>query len=157
MNILNSIGFDPSLLGAGAMGATIGFILGVLIVLFFIICIIVYLYKCWAWYTIAKKLKYKNAWLAWIPIAQYFLYPILAKKDWAWGFIVLLPLVLLPLLIIPIAGIIIFSLGCLIVTILKIIWSWNIFEQRKFNGALSLLLLIPIAYLIIIGIIAWSK
>ncbi len=74
-----------------------------------------------------------------------FLMPILAKKKWAWGFIVLVPIV----------GIVYF-----------IIWEWNIYEQRKYPGWLTLipfLWVIPVvglvaglANLVVMGLVAWK-
>jgi len=61
---------------AGALGLAIGFVIAIML----IFGLALYVYTSWAWYTIAKKLKYKKAWLAWIPVANFFLYPILAKK-----------------------------------------------------------------------------
>lgn len=113
--------------------------------IFFVIVLAVYVYFAWAWMTIAKKLGYDKPWLAWIPIANLFLFPILAKKDWAWGFIFL----------IPIANLVFFF-----------IWTWNIYEQRKYPGWLCLaplLGIIPvigflgsIAHLVIVGLVAWK-
>ncbi len=127
-----------------ALGGLIGFILAFI---FFavLILLILYFYVAFAWYTIGKKLGYKKSWLAWIPIANLFLLPILAKKHWAWGWFILIP---------P------------IYFILAIIWIWLIFERRGFPGALSLILLFSIlpivggifffAFLVMLGIVAWS-
>jgi|APSaa5957512622_1039677.scaffolds.fasta_scaffold53603_2 hypothetical protein len=99
-----------------------------------------YIYHALAWYSIAKKLKYKNPWLAWIPIANLFLIPILAKKKAVWGLMFL----------VPIANIVFF-----------IIWNWKIFKRRKQPGWFALAPIIPqiggILYLIAIGIVAWSN
>lgn len=118
---------------------------GAFLLLGIIMIIALYIYTALAWSSIAKKLKYKNHWLAWIPIANFFLMPILAKKHWAWGFIFLVPIV----------NIVFF-----------IIWTWNIFEQRRYPGWLSLIPIlgvIPvvgglamIAYLVILGLVAWK-
>ena len=86
--------------------------------------IVLYIYLAFAWMTIAKKLKYKKAWLAWIPIANMFLVPILAGKKWYWGF----------MFFVPIANI-----------VFAIMWMWKIFEKRKYPGWLAL---IPLAGMI---------
>ncbi|RJQ18232.1 hypothetical protein C4573_00740 [Candidatus Woesearchaeota archaeon] len=116
-----------------------------MIVFLIIVFIALYIYCAFAWMTIAKKLNYDKPWLAWIPIANMFLIPILAKKNWAWGFIFLVPIV-----------------GA----VFYFIWTWNVFEQRKYPGWLSLIILgyiIPwlgilfgIAHLVIIGLVAWK-
>jgi len=105
----------------------------------------IYVYSCFVWMTIAKKLKYNKPWLAWIPIVNFFLIPILAQRKWPWGFIVL----------VPIAGIVFYS-----------IWTWRIYTLRKYPGALCLIPLagiVPflgwpacIANLLILGLVAWK-
>ena len=40
-----------------------------------------YVYFAFAFMTIAKKLGYDKPWLAWIPIANIFLFPILATNE----------------------------------------------------------------------------
>lgn len=126
------------------VGSMIGLLAG-LIVLIVLLSIALYVYYAFVWMTIARKLKYKKAWLAWIPIANFFLVPILAKKHWTWGFMFL----------VPIANIVFFF-----------IWTWNIFEQRKYPGWLALIPLagfIPVvgglaslAYLVVLGLVAWK-
>lgn len=108
--------------------------------------IALYVYTAFAFMEIAKKLKYDKPWLAWIPVANIFLIPILAKKHWAWGF----------MFFVPFAGF-----------VFLIIWTWKIFELRKYPGELSLVLIgitIPfvsffalIAYLVILGFVAWKN
>ena len=116
------------------------------IVFAIIFSLAIYIYFALAWSTIARKLKYKNHWLAWIPLAQLALIPILAKKKWTWVFMFL----------VPIANFVFF-----------IIWMWKIYERRKYPGALSLIYIgqvIPlvhlaasIANLVILGIVAWNN
>jgi len=110
-----------------------------------IVLIALYVYAAIAWMTIGRKLGYKNSWIAFIPIANYFLFAILAKKHWTWGFMFFVPLANF---------------------VFAIIWHWNIFERRKYPGALSLIMIgwiIPfinwlatLAYLVVIGLVAWQ-
>ncbi|MBL7148417.1 MAG: hypothetical protein ISS82_06325 [Nanoarchaeota archaeon] len=142
-NNLTALG---DLLGTSSDAATIftsgaiAALIAVGIILAIILFAGIYVYYALAWSTIAKKLKYKKPWLAWIPVAQLFLIPILAKKKWAWGFMFL----------VPIANI-----------VFCIIWTWKVFERRKYPGWLSLSIIIPkvggILYLIAIGFVAWGK
>lgn len=122
-------------------------ILVVLFVFFIFLFVIgIYVYFSLAWYAIAKKLKYKNAWLAWIPFANLFLLPILAKRKWGWGFFLFVPVVNL---------------------VLAIIWCWSIYKRRGYPGELSLFKIgyvmppvIPFFFIIdviITGIVAWEK
>jgi len=118
---------------------------GAMLAVGIIISLGVYVYCAFAWMTIAKKLGYKKAWLAWIPIANLFLYPILADKDWVWGFI----------LLVPIVNVVFFFM-----------WTWQIFEKRKYPGWLSLIpllsvipflnIVVVLAYLVVLGVVAWN-
>ncbi len=120
-----------------------------LIVLAVILGIAVYVYFAFAWMTIAKKLGYKNAWLAWIPFANIAMILSLGGFHWAWIFLLVVPV-----------------LGWLAVLVLMIIATWRIFEKRKYPGWLALvhvLELVPLvsglaglAYLVIIGLVAWA-
>lgn len=146
-----------------ALGLGFGVLMFFTILVALFLIIIVFLYKAFALYTIAKKLGSKHAYLAWIPIAQFFLYPILADEKWEWGLIALLPIVT-PLLFIPFAIIpfvnfflvLLIAIGVLTLIAFRTYWIWKIFEKRNYHGALSLLTLISIANLIILGIVAWK-
>jgi len=122
---------DSSNIGLVALIAAFFFV-------FIIIGIAIYVYNGFVLMTIAKKLKNPRPWLAWIPVANFFLLPQLAGQAWQYGFFIFLPLVNIVFLI---------------------YWFWHILEKRKYAGALSLLILIPylgvIAWLITIGIVAW--
>lgn len=122
-------------------------LLGTFLIFLLLVFVGLYVYFAWAFMTIARKLKYKKAWLAWIPLAQFALFPILAKKKesaWPWVFI----------LLVPFANF-----------VFMIIWTWKIYEYRKYPGALALISLasfIPflgffagIANLVVWGLVAW--
>jgi NADH:ubiquinone oxidoreductase subunit 6 (subunit J) len=157
-----NFGFGEMAGMAGLFGAAFAIVLTILI----IIGAALYIYQALAWQSIARKLKYKNPWLAWIPVANFFLLPILAKKKWTWGLIILLPFALLPFMFIPIVGIILYWLAIMFIILMTVVWTWDIYEKRKYPGWLSLapaLLFIPIiniialiAHFVIIGFIAWS-
>lgn len=127
---------EADVLGMGFIGALMGFYL--------IIAAAMYVYFGFVFMTLAKKLKYDKPWLAWIPVANMFLYPILAGKTWPWGF----------LLFVPLANV-----------VFIIMWLWKIYEKRKYPGALSLVglgMIIPflgilagIAHFVIMGVVAW--
>ena len=140
MIISEKFGEDvASAIGAGAMGVLIG--VGILIALVMLLAL--YVYTSLAWYTIARKLKYKYAWMAWVPIVRWAMILQLGGFHWAWVFLVLIPV-----------------LGWIPLLILLIIASWRIYEKRKYPGWFSLAWLIPriggILHLIVLGFVAWK-
>lgn len=132
-------------LAGGATGLIAGF-LGALILFFWII---IYAYHAWAWMKIGEDMKYKRPWLAWIPFAGSAMRLQLGGFHWAWIFLLLIPI-----------------FGWLALIVLLSIAIWRIFEDRKYSGWLALsfpLMFLPkldifgLAYLIVIGVVAWKK
>jgi len=114
------------------------------IILLVLIFIALYIYHALAWSAIAKKLKYKKHWLAWIPFANIAMILQLGGFHWAWIFLLVIPF-----------------FGWLAVLVLVIMALWKIFEKRKYPGWYSLSLVIPkvgiVLYLVAIGFVAWKK
>jgi len=145
-------------------------VLIVLISVMLLFLIGVYIYTSLAWYKIAKKLKHKNPWLAWIPFANISLMLELGNFSWAWVFLVLIPIAaIIPLALSEGAGalfvigiiLMIFAiLAMLALAVLVIIANWKTFERRKHPGWYSLAPIIPYAgsilYLVAIGLVAWQ-
>ncbi len=136
-NWTNLTGFKQAFIG-GATGA----LLATMIFLFIIFCIVVYVYAALALMAIAKKTKTKNAWLAWIPIANFYLLTQMAKKSGHWTWILLLS-------VLPFGRVFVLAAG---------IWFfWIVAKKLKFPGWISLLLAIPLVNLVVLGIMAWKK
>ena len=114
------------------------------IILLVLIFIAIYIYHALAWSAIAKKLKYKRHWLAWIPFANIAMILQIGGFHWAWIFLLVIPF-----------------FGWLAVLVLVIMALWKIFEKRKYHGWYSLSLVIPkvgiVLYLVAIGFVAWKK
>ena len=129
-----------SFVGGVVGGALIA--LGVLVGL--IILAVLYVYTSLAWYSIARRLKYKNSWIAWIPIVRIAMVLDLGGFHWAWIFLIFLPVI-----------------GWAALFIVWIIAMWRVFRRAKHPGWFSLAILIPelggLLYLISIGIVAWDK
>ena len=117
-----------------------------MIVFAFIVMIALYVYFALALQSIARKLKYKNPWLAWIPFLNIAMIFQLGNFHWAWVFLYLATAI-------PLVG----FLAVLALLVLTIISFWRMFEKLNYSGALSLLLLVPVARLIMIGVVAWNK
>ena len=70
---------------------------------------------------IAKKMKYKHPWLAWIPFGASAMRLQLGKFHWAWVFLFLIPV-----------------LGWIAILVLLTISIWRIFDKLKYPAWLSL-------------------
>ncbi len=128
-------GVLAGLLGGGAL--IFG---GVMLVFSIIISLSLYVYTSLALMNIAKKMDQENTWFAWVPILNTVLLFKMGDQN---------PLLLL-LLLIP-------GIGALIVGIFSIISLMNICEKRGYDKLLGLLALVPLANLILIGVLAWGK
>tara|TARA_Y100000310_G_scaffold338638_2_gene428835 strand:+ start:411 stop:845 length:435 start_codon:yes stop_codon:yes gene_type:complete len=135
--------FCDQLSNAALPGAVAGVLLGLGILMALLFIAAFYVYTALAWMTIARKLKHKRPWLAWIPIVNISLILQLGKFHWAWVFLILIPVA-----------------GWIALFILSIIATWRIFEKRKYPGWFSLAPLVPkiggLLYLIAIGFVAWA-
>lgn len=135
----NSDGFTQAV-----SGGVLGGLLAVGIVFLVIISIGFYVYTALAWMTIAKKVKHKKPWLAWIPFANISMWLQMGGFDWKLVFLLLIPF-----------------LGWIAILVLMIISHWRVFEKLKYPGWFSLSMIIPkvgwILYPVAIGVIAWMK
>jgi hypothetical protein len=81
--------FTEMLSPAGATDGAIGIMIIIFILVFLLIFVPIYVYSALALSKIAKRLKYSKPWLAWIPIANMWLFPAMAKMHW-WPVLVFL-------------------------------------------------------------------
>jgi len=115
-----------------------------------ILGLIFYAYMAWALMTIARRLNEPAAWLAWIPIANLWLFWKLTGTE-QWSFWIILAGTFLGF--IPFFGMILVFLSIIIF----FWWGWVLAERLGKPGALVLLNLIPIlGPLIYWGILAWT-
>jgi hypothetical protein len=101
-----------------------------------VILIPFYVYWALATQVIARKTNTQNAWLAWIPVANFILWAKIANKPVWWGLLCIVPLV------------------GMVFTVL--VWM-AIAEARHKPNWWGILTLIPIANFIVPGYLAWSK
>jgi hypothetical protein len=136
--------FNAENFSQAVSGGIIGGLLAVGIVFLVLVSIGTYVYNSLAWMTIAKKVKHKKPWLAWIPFANISMWLQMGGFHWALVFLILIPI-----------------LGWIALLVLMIISHWRVFEKLKYPGWLSLSIIIPkvggILYLIVIGFVAWAK
>lgn len=127
----------------GFLGGLLGVFIAVGILIAVVLFAVVYIYHALAWQTIARKLKHKNPWLAWIPFANISQILQLGGFHWAWVFLILIPV-----------------LGWIALMVLGVISLWRIYERRHYPGWFSIGLVIPkiglLLYLVTIGFVAWN-
>lgn len=124
---------------AGGMAA----FLGAYMVFTVIIGLAIYIYMGIALMKIADKLSVPNGWMAFIPIANLYLITQLAGVPW-WTMLGVL------LAFIPV-------IGYLASLALSIWWFWKICERLGKEGWWGIVIsLVPIANLILIGMLAWG-
>jgi uncharacterized membrane protein YciS (DUF1049 family) len=131
---------DPIILAVLAVLGIVGIVIGIIVLSG------IYIYFALTLSTIAKKKGYANTWLAWIPVVNLFLFPILTGRKWTWGLLFFVPIVNVVFLII-----------CL----------WEMLERERYDGKWSLILLgflsprpsfvVFVSFLIILGVLAWKK
>ncbi|MFH1649429.1 MAG: hypothetical protein ABIA93_02685 [Candidatus Woesearchaeota archaeon] len=132
-----------NMLDAYGMGALLGAFAGMM-VFFVILFIAAYIYQAWATMVIAQKTKTKYPWLAWIPIANLFLLPMIAQVPW-WTALIVVVASFIPFL------------GIVVVIAATIWWWWKISERRNYPGPLGILMVVPIAQWIVLGFLAWKE
>ncbi len=147
--LFNTSSIDMGTFGGAVLGGGLAAIGIILIIIAIALFAAVYIYHAIAWQRIAKNLKYKRSWLAWIPFASSAMRLQLGKKfHWSFVFLYLIPI-----------------LGWIAIWILLLISHWSVFEKLNYPGWLSLLQLIDlvasgigtIANLIVVGFVAWKK
>ncbi|MEM3374299.1 MAG: hypothetical protein QXE31_03695 [Candidatus Woesearchaeota archaeon] len=135
----NDVVFGDS--AAGLLGLLMGMM--VFLVLF---SVAVYVYMSLALMKTAQRLNVQNAWLAWIPIANFYLMLKMAKMN---------PMLMLLIIALIIPFINFFaSLTLMVVSIMA---QWKICEARQKPGWWAILMMIPIVNFVIWGILAWGK
>jgi hypothetical protein len=132
------------------LGGAMGTLIAIGILFMILVFAALYVYHSLAWTAIAKKMKFKKSWLAWVPIASGAMKLKLGKFNWAWIFLILIPI-----------------FGWMALIVLITIATWRIFEKLRHPRwyALSFpLMFCPgisfigfIAYFVIIGVVAWGK
>ncbi len=105
-----------------------------------------YVYTSFAYMYIGKKAKVSNPLLAWVPRFGPSIIAYKASKMHWWPWLLLIAY-FIPYFLFFVAPIFL---------IIRIIWTWKMFEVIKKPGWWALLTLIPIVNLIIIGIAAWG-
>jgi hypothetical protein len=133
---------SSSFLGSG-VGAFMATFIAAFVVAAIIICLAVYIYNSFALMMIANKMKIKNSWLAWIPIANVFLLTQMAGIS-GWFTLMIL-----------ITGVP--QIGWLAYTVFTAWMWWKIAPKIKFPEWYGILMVLPIVNLVVIGLMAWGK
>lgn len=136
---------DPLLTSmSGSMGlGPLAAVLGAFFVVFLIVCLALYIYMAIALMVVANKVKVKNSWLAFIPIANIWLMTQVGGISGWWTLAILLG-------VIPFVG------ALAIIALMIYIW-WKIAEAIRKPGWWGILMIIPVVNLVIVGVMAWGK
>jgi len=99
-----------------------------------------YIYSALTLQKTAQRLGMKNTWFAWFPILNAILLFKMGDLNPYLLFLLLIPIV-----------------GALILSILSLIALMNICEKREYDKVYALFILIPLAGLVLWGLLAWGK
>lgn len=130
-------------LGAGIFGGMLGGLAVLGIFALVLLGIALYIYTSLALMTIAKRTKTKPEWLAWIPFVNLYLVTKIGKVS--------------PLTLLALFAYLIPAVGGLIFAGFTAFWWWKVSEARRKPGWWGILMIIPVANLIIMGMLAWGK
>jgi hypothetical protein len=125
-----------ALASAGVFAA----LMGVMLIPTIVMGLGTYIYTSVAYMTIAKKLNHPNPWFAWVPILNFVLLLQLADMS-PW----LVLLILIP------------GVNAIAMLILSVMTMMKICEKRGMDKNLGLLMLVPVANLVLPGLLAWKK
>jgi hypothetical protein len=111
---------------------------------------IFYLYFCMCLFFIARKLALPNAWYAWVPVMNLYIFVTAAGKPGWWMVIIV---VLLVLMMIPVVGIV---FGLVITVLFTYLWMC-ITQNIGKNRWLGILMLVPVVMIVFPAFLAFSK
>jgi len=127
--------------GAAAAIGAVGILFGGMMLLFSLaVTMALYVYTSLALMTIARKLEAENEWFAWVPVLNMALLLKLGMQN-PW----LVLLILIP------------GIGAIILAVLSIVALMKVCEKRGYDKLLGLLSLVPVANLVLLGVLAWGK
>lgn len=135
--VINSELTDEDSIAAGILATIFG---GTILFFTIAIGVVTYVYTAITLQKIAKKLGDQNPWFAWIPVLNSILFFKLGDQN-PW---------LLLLAFVPV-------IGAFALLIISIIAMMKICEKVGYEKLLGLLMLIPLAGLILLGVLAWGK
>jgi len=141
----------------GPTVVTIFVIIGIFILFLFLV---VYIYNAYTLYKIAKRLNHPQAWLSWIPIANYYLVLTLGDMPPLFMIIYVFPILLSSLTMIPQIGFVFAYLQApftIAIIIINVICYMQISKKRGYSKELGLMTLNPTTRLILMGILAWGN
>lgn len=133
--------FVSGILG-GVMGSVIGIFAG-LMILFFVVALIAWLWQAFCQMKLADKSKTPNSWLAFIPVAHFYLLTQMAGESGWWTLGLLAAFI-------P-------AVGGLAVLVLTVWLWWKSLERINKPAWLSLLIWIPVINWIVLGVLAFGS
>ena len=136
----DSYDYDLDSGAAIASAGVLAAIMGVMLIPALVIGLGTYVYTSLAYMEIAKKLNHPNSWFAWVPILNLVLILQLADMS-PW----LILLALVP------------GVNAVAMVVISVMSMMKICERRGMDKNLGFLMLVPVANLVLPGILAWKK
>ena len=129
--------------GASSNDGVLATILGAFLIFAFVILLPIYIYSAVTLMIIAKRTKTEDAWMAWVPFLNIYLMAKIGKVP-------LWTLALFALMFLP-------MVGSLAISGMMVWYWWAIAERMNRPGWWGILMLVPIANLVLMGILAWGE
>jgi hypothetical protein len=151
---------NPTDLYTGLFAGSAFIILIVFSIFMLLFALAFYVYNSLALQTIAQKEKSEHSWFAWIPVLNTYLLLEISGVNTYWMIAILSPIVIYPLTLIPYIGLVFLMFYIFLMmglTALSVYIYMKLCEKRGYDKALGLLVLVPTALLVLLGILAWGK
>jgi hypothetical protein len=142
------------------IGPTVAAILIIVGIFLLFLLLVGYIYRSYTIYKIAKRLDHPQAWLSWIPIANFYIVLSLGDMSPLFMIVYVFPILLSSLSMIPEIGVaftyfqIPFSIANVIISTISYM---NISKKRGYSKELGLMSITPTTQLILFGLLAWGN
>ncbi len=134
-----------------------GLVTGTMVLIWLALALFFYFFLGMCLYCIARKLRLRRAWLAWIPVANIHTMVAAAGKPWWWTALILLTWVSPGLgVFLPAAAVVFLILAVVVLVLFALIWM-HICRRLRVNKWLGLLIYVPIAQWVLMAVLAFKR
>ncbi|MFW6243829.1 MAG: DUF4124 domain-containing protein [Desulfovibrionales bacterium] len=134
-----------------------GLVTGTMVLIWLALALFFYFFLGLCLYCIARKLRLRYAWLAWIPVANIHTMVAAAGKPWWWTALILLTWVFPGLgVFLPAAAVVFLVLAVVVLVLFALIWM-HICRRLRVNKWLGLLIYVPLAQWVLMAVLAFKR